>query len=155
MSAKEVTAFCNVINGRLHIVRREAFLEAIAATFTEDCRAQIKITKSYKHHSDKQRGYYRAGLIPCLQQGVREQQGIEISNAEAHTLLKSYCNYKEAVNEETGEVIKLPMGTRHYNTMQFEDYLERCRKFIYEFFGIVVPLPNEQTKLELTNTDAL
>ena len=58
-----------------------------------------------------------------------------------------FFNFKELINENSGEIIKLPQTTTDRTTIEFEEYLERCRKLIYNYFNRVVALPNEQTEI--------
>jgi len=36
--------------------------------------------------------------------------------------------------------------------VEFEEYLDRCRKWIFEWFSIEVPLPNEHCGNDWENT---
>jgi hypothetical protein len=69
-------------------------------------------------------------------------QGEGISMDQAHEVLKHECNYHEIVNPTTGAVIRTGMTTTELSTIEFENYLEQCRQFIWEWFNIVVPLPD-------------
>jgi hypothetical protein len=60
-----------------------------------------------------------------------------------------YCNAKEVVNTKTGEILTVGLSTATLTTVEFEEFLDKCRKFIFEWFGINVPLPNEQMEMEL------
>ncbi len=53
-------------------------------------------------------------------------------------------NFAEIVNESTGEIIKMPLSTTTLSTVDYNNYLEKCRSFAYDFFGITIPLPDEQ-----------
>jgi len=109
----------------------------------------IRIGLKRKVRSENQNRYYWGVVCRSLRDGVKDTWGEDIDSEAAHDILKTECNYKEVVKEDSGELLKIPVSTSALNTLQFEEYLERCRKFIYQWFGIVVPLPNEQTILEL------
>ena len=115
-----------------------------------DSSVVVEIAKKRKHRSNNQNRYYWSVVVQYFKQGVLEMWGENIDSQQAHEYLKLHCNYKELINESTGEVIKLPKSTTENNTLEFEEYLDRCRKLIYEYFNIVVPLPNEQSELCLT-----
>lgn len=92
-----------------------------------------------------------AVVCEAFQIGAKETWGESISKEEAHENLKKECNYKEFLNEETGEIFKVSKTTANLTTLAFEDYLERCRQFIYTWFGITVPMPNEQAAMSFEN----
>ena len=74
-----------------------------------------------------------------------------LNHNDAHSELKANCNYIERYNEDTGVIMRSIESTADLSTVQFEEYLTRCREFILEWFGVRVPLPNEQCELELKN----
>ena len=71
-----------------------------------------------------------------------------LTSAQAHEELKANCNYAERYNETTGEVMRTVSSTADMTTIEFEEFLTRCRAFILEWFGIDVPLPDTQTELK-------
>lgn len=109
-----------------------------------DSSVVIEISKKRKQRSNNQNKYYWGVVVQEFRQGVLEMWGEHIDSQEAHEYLKLHCNFKEIINEATGEIIKLPISTTESNTLEFEEYLEKCRKLIYEYFNVVVALPNEQ-----------
>ena len=139
--------YSKVKDGRLPPATTEAILSDLKEF--EGLDVVITIEKKRKGVSKEQRGYYRAVICACFQQGAMEHWGEQLSKDEAHDNLKQACNYKEVVNEETGDVTKITLSTEKLNTFEREIYHENCRKLIYNYFGIVVPLPGEQGNLEL------
>jgi hypothetical protein len=112
----------------------------------EGLRVELTIRKKRKSTSVGQRGYYWGCIVSAFQQGALDMWGEEIDKQTAHENLKQYCNYKELVSND-GEVTKILLSTKNFDTLQTEDYYDRCRKMIYNFFNIVVPLPNEQAEM--------
>ncbi len=104
----------------------------------------IEISKKRKQRSQNQNKYYWGVVIQFFKDGALDMWGEHLDSEQCHEYLKMHCNYKEFINEATGVMFKIPQSTTDANTLQFEVYLERCRKLIYEYFNIVVPLPNEQ-----------
>ena len=82
-----------------------------------------------------------------IQQGLFDTQGEWLTAEEVHEFCKSNFNYKEIVNENTGEVVRMPMKTADLSTIDFELYLDMIRTFSDEFFGVIIPLPNEQSEI--------
>lgn len=95
-----------------------------------------------------QNGYYFGVIVNEYRNGAWETQQRVLSSDQAHQELRANCNYIEKYNDETGEVMRAVISTADLTTVQFEEYLTRCRAFILEWFGIDCPLPNEQTELK-------
>lgn len=132
-------------------------MQAVSAF--SDCRVKVTVERLYKKRSTKtfkddgtegrgQNGYYHTIIVPFFIEGYFNTHGKLITHDEAHEKLKFNCNYSEWWNESTGEVIHDAQSTAELTTVQFEEFTERCRQFIYEWFGMDVPLPNEQAELE-------
>ena len=75
---------------------------------------------------------------------LTESQGVFYSEKDTHEFLKANFNYKELVNEETGEILRIPKSTTENRTFEMEEFHEICRQKALEFFNVVIPLPNEQ-----------
>lgn len=86
-------------------------------------------------------------VIPIIQQGLFDVQGEWLSVDDVHAFLKQNFNYKELVNKRTGEVVAVAKTTADLATIEFEEYLDRCRAFADEFLNIIIPMPNEQVKI--------
>jgi len=111
-------------------------------------RIYIKLGVSRKIRSLSQSQYYWGVVVEFCREGVLDAWGESIGKDEAHNLLKIHANYNEKVNELTSESIRIPMPTHNLTTLQFEEFQERCRQFIFNMFNITVPLPNEQGDLD-------
>lgn len=118
-----------------------------AYDYFEGKEIEITIAKKRKIRSNPQNAYYHGVVVELLKQAIRKEWG-EIWNSEkCHELLKNRFLYFEKVNEETGEVIKLPKSTTECTTSEFEDYMVECREFLLEWFNVDCPLPGEQISL--------
>lgn len=114
----------------------------------EGKRVLIKLSQKRKNRSMPQNRYYFGVVCEAFQMGAKDTWGEDVSKEEAHENLKKECNYKEFLNDETGEILRLSKTTADLTTLAFEDYIERCRQFIYTWFGVTVPMPNEQAQIE-------
>ena len=85
--------------------------------------------------------------MPITAQCLTEAWGYKVSKEDAHNVLKTACNYREIVNESTGEICRIPETTTKMSTVDAEVYHENCRKWVFEWFGVDIPLPNEQMQL--------
>ena len=90
-----------------------------------------------------QNGYYFGVIVQEYRNGAWEMQQRMITGDEAHAELKANCNYGETLNEDTGSIMRRINSTADLTTVQFEEYLERCREFIREWFNIDCPMPEE------------
>lgn len=112
-------------------------------------RVEIIIKKIYRKRSIPQNAYYWGVIVGIAADCISEDTGQRITKDEAHGILKQQCNPVEMINKKTGETIEIPGSTTKMTTTEAEDYYERCRRWLAEWFGADVPEPNEQTKLDL------
>lgn len=142
---REVYTYGRVMDGILTIHRRADFNEALKNL--TDGRVILTVSKLYNKRSTVQNAYYWGVIVNEFREGFREMTGEDITAEEAHEVLKEKCNGKEIVNQKTGEVMKVGKTTTTMTTVEFMEYFSRCREFILEWFGRIVPEPNEQTEL--------
>ena len=109
----------------------------------------ITFEKPKNKRSNQQNNYLWAVLYPITQQAIKNEWG-EVWNIEkVHEFYKIQFNVIEKVNEDTGQIIKLPKSTTENTTTQQEEYHLQIREFLQEWFNIIAPLPNENLTLEL------
>ena len=104
--------------------------------------------KRTNKRSNNQNSYYWAVIVPVFQNCIKEEWGEIWSINQTHEFLKTNCNYIEYVNEETGEIIRRTKSTTENNTVEQEDYHEKCRQLALNFFNTDIPLPNENLELK-------
>lgn len=136
-------------NGRLVISDsdRVMFLSQISKERNKSVVIRVKI--SGKQRSLWQNNYYYGVVVALVQSAISEEWGETMTKEDVHELLKQQCNWVEKFSHHTGESIKVARTTTSLSTVEFEEYLERCRRFAAEFLNIDIPLPNEQTELVL------
>jgi hypothetical protein len=109
---------------------------------------KVTIEQVRSQHSQKQRGWYRAVIIPAIQEGLQETQGLYLDADQVHWWLKRRFNGISIIDHQTGEEIDIVgKSTKELDTAQFVDYCERIRQFAWEFLNIHIPDPNTQAKL--------
>jgi len=109
----------------------------------------ITFEKPKNKRSNQQNNNLWAVLYPITQQAIKNEWG-EVWNIEkVHEFYKIQFNVIEKVNEDTGQIIKLPKSTTENTTTQQEEYHLQIREFLKEWFNITAPLPNENLTLEL------
>lgn len=109
----------------------------------------IKISLKRKTRSNKQNRYYWAVVVPVWQNLIRTEWGEFYTKNNVHEFLKYNCNFEEIVNESTGEIIKKSKSTTENSTFDMEVFQEKARQLANEMFSVVIPLPNEQIKIEI------
>lgn len=114
----------------------------------EGKRVSVSIQLAKKSRSNPQNKYYWGVLIPEMQQGFKETWGEKLSQEEVHEFCKLQFNYVERVNEVTGEIIRTPKSTTLNSTASQEEYHEQIRQFAFEWFNIVIQLPDKEWRLK-------
>ncbi|QNS40150.1 hypothetical protein H0S70_06975 [Chryseobacterium manosquense] len=143
---KSTTIISRVENGKL-MNNRKKMQDAIS--LHEGKEVEIIIKRKYKRRSIQENSYYWGVVVNYWQQLIKEEWQEILTPNEVHEILKLHCNFKAQIIEATGEEIKVPQSTADLKTIEFEDYLERCRRKALEFFNAVIPLPNEQLTINL------
>jgi hypothetical protein len=158
-TVRKIESYGNVNEaGVMSISYRSKFVEAVK--MFRGRRIKITVEPLYKTRSTQviqedgtvtrgQNGYYFSVVVNEYRNGAWEMQQRLLTSAQAHEELKANCNYVEVYNETTGEVMRTVRSTADMTTVEFEEYLSRCRAFVLDWFGIDIPLPNVQTEMEL------
>ena len=111
-----------------------------------------KVSDEFRKRSDRENRYYHGVVVKHAKAAFENNDGVKYNTDQAHEKLKENCNGKvvEITSRLTGEVRyeKVGLSTANLSTVDFEAYLERCRLFLNEWFGIYVPLPNENEPIE-------
>ncbi len=108
----------------------------------------ISVQRAQNKRSLEQNGYYFKCIVPALQRAVFDMWGEDVSKEEAHAMLRDRFSFIERCHVATGEPVRIPVSTSKNGTMDQEDYHEKCRRWIFDVFGVVVPLPNEGIETE-------
>lgn len=155
---RKIETFGSIRSGILTINYRDKFNQAVK--LLPDCRVKVTVEKLYKKRSTKtykddgteglgQNGYLWSIVYQDYVTGVWAEQRRQLTLKQAHEELLNNCSFVEIYNEETGSVLRSVKRTSEMNTIEFEEYAERCRQFIFEWFGITTLLPNEQAEMPL------
>ena len=141
---KSVKILSRIENGKC---RRNLTLIKSAFAKFEGKEIEITIKRKYKERTLPQNAFYWGVTIPFFQNLFLEEWGEIKSVDETHEILKSVCNFKEIVNESTGEIIRMPLTTTTKTTTEFGEYLNKIIIFADEFLNIIIPPAGEQSKL--------
>ena len=148
----EITATLNKSGGleydKSELSRQLAKLKRgeVAIIITDDI-----LPDELRKRSNAENRYYFGIVCKHAAAAFTESDGEKCDQNEAHERLKRECNGRrvERTHKQTGQMIVDTIGksTKDLTTVEFEDYLTRCRTFLSEWFGIYVPLPNEPETL--------
>lgn len=119
-------------------VDRKDALEAWLKTLYPKSKNGIEIVvkKWLNTRSQSQNRYYWGVIIKM----IGDEQG-EIDQNKIHALLKSlFLKGGVEVNGKRYEIIK---DTHDLDTIEFEDYCEKCRQWASQELNLYIPLPNE------------
>jgi hypothetical protein len=128
------------------LVTNRKYIADVIKTF-EGQNIIISIEKRRKKRSNNQNAFYWL-VIDMMRDGFNNTLGENVGVQEVHEFLKNRFLFKEIVNENIGEVVKMPKSTTELSTIEFEEYLENIRAFGLEFLGITIPMPNEQITID-------
>lgn len=138
-------------SGKLKIFKRDEFMNSLKLIYgnseAKSIRVEVIVKRLYLKRSNPQNAYLHGIIVNDFINGLKDTTGDIVTHEQAFDLLKYNCNYKEVVNENTGEVMRVPQGTSALSTTEFEEMLDRMRDFIFNWFGITVLLPNEQAEI--------
>lgn len=107
----------------------------------------LTIEKKFRKRSNNQNAFYWGVLIPIISELLQDATGTFFSSDETHDVLKSNCNYKELISENTGEITKIPLSTTELTTLEWLKYIEKIEHFVFDYFNVSLPRPNEQLDL--------
>ena len=142
---QKIETYGEVKSGSLRIIHRKKFVGALKTW--KDCRVKLTVEKAYKKRSSMQNAYYWGVIIQIWHDIILEEWQEDWSKERTHDFLKMHFLTEEKVNENTGEVLKIPLSTTEQTTTELEEYFSRCRNAAFEMFNVIIPLPNEQTEL--------
>jgi hypothetical protein len=142
---KKIEINSKVQNGTLKTNRK--FITEAIQTF-EGKDIIITIEKRKNKRSNQQNAFYFGIVIGIMQLAFKETWGEFYSANEVHEALKAKYCFKEQINENTGEIIQIPISTTNFNTIEWEEYIDKIRAFAMEWFNVIIPIPNEQTLID-------
>ena len=140
----KITITTDIVNGQIKR-NRKLVLEAIQSF--EGKTIEITIERQKKKRTNNQNAYYFGVVIKILQNCIKDSWGELWSSERCHEFCKMQFNFTEKVNEETGEIIRLPKSTTENTTTAQEEFHHEVRNFIKEWFNTDCPLPNEDLTL--------
>lgn len=136
--ARETSTPGNITSGKLSVVERQRFIDAIAAL--GDGPVTISIKRIGPKRTLSQQAYYRGVVVPMLRDAINDAWGEDLNDEEVHELLKRQFNTR-TIETENGHTVKLAMSTTRLDTAEYVAYVEKCRRMASQFFNLDIPDP--------------
>lgn len=109
----------------------------------EGKRVKITLQLAKKRRSNRQNAFYWGVVVPCVLELLRDA-GNTITEEGVHDFLKAYVGgLQKTIVKPDGTRAVILGSTADLGTMDFEEYLEKCRAWAAQF-GCMIPLPNEE-----------
>lgn len=147
MSDRQVVVSSYVRNGKITSIPARNRIQQLIESF-EGKEVEVIVRRKRKHRSNPQNRYYWAVVVPIIREGIMDSWGDNYSKEKTHDLLKAEFLYDEKPNEETGEFIRIIKSTKECSTTEMMEYIEECKKFATEWFGVSIPDAGEQLRIE-------
>lgn len=91
--------------------------------------------------SDRQNKYYWPCFVVPFADFLRDQ-GEQVTDLQAHELLKHKFLRQTVVDKRTGEAMDYTRSTTELDTAEFNRFLDDCAAWLADMFGIIVPEPD-------------
>lgn len=132
MKEQFVCNFDNVTDKRL-VLRRIGTLSGLW---------RIELVRYRARRTDAQNRYYFGVLVTAFADYLSEQDYEITTREHAHELIKGKFLIVDVVHPTTGESIgRRVRSTTELSVEEFSEYIDRCRAWLLDFFGIIVPDP--------------
>jgi hypothetical protein len=111
----------------------------------------IEVSQYRAKRSNEQNKYYWYIVVQYQRGCFKERWGEVYTKEQVHDWNKANIFCKELIDEDTGEVYKIPGSSAAQNKMEFEERMELIRQFFWTKFEWKIPMPNEQIEIENFN----
>lgn len=130
-----------------NLTRNRNQLKDIIKSF-EGKNVVITIEKAKKKRSNPQNAFIWSCVYPIVQNCFKEHGNVFSIN-DIHDILKmKFLKEYVLINEDTGECIERTKSTTELSTLEFMEYIQEIQKLTEEWFGVVIPEPGKQLKIE-------
>jgi hypothetical protein len=135
-------------SGTLHIINRAGFDDFVRSQARGgDVEFTLDIERKKNRRTLTINRYWWGVLVPVVQRGLYNM-GHDLSKEEVHEFLKAQFNFTEIVNEDTGEIMRLPLSTSKLSGSEFWKLVGRVAQWAAEWLGENIPPPGEQAEIE-------
>lgn len=121
---------------------RQDIAQAIK-TIPNGKKVRITIAAYTKKRSKNQNDYWFAALDKYVVPKFREY-GDNWSSWSVHEYVMNELGYQEVLTDPKGRLYVTRKHSKAFNTVQWEEFMERARAYLAQEHGILVKLPNEE-----------
>lgn len=132
-------------DGSVHIRGKAKFLEDMSHFKGQTLIAEFR--KPKKSRTLPQNRFYFSNYIPAQIECFKEMWGESYTVEMLHDWNKNNIFCTEHVDEESGEVFKMPRSSTKLSTVEWEECLEIGRTFFLNKFNFMLPYPNSQSEM--------
>lgn len=126
------------------ITERKTFEEELS--LLPDGNYTVIVEKRKKKRSLSQNNYYF--LLVAMIRDRLIDLGHDVDSETTHEMLKGRLLYSEMIDENSGEIIKIPRSTKKLGTSEFMDYIEDVKRFSAEVLDLVLPDAGSQIEID-------
>lgn len=139
-------------DGKLIVHRRSAMDNWLASLASDNDQAFVlTIEKRKRKRSDGLNRYWWGVVVPVVQRGLNDL-GHDLNKEETHEFLMTNFGYKEIVNEETGEVLRVPGRSSKMTGSEMWEVIDKVVGFAAEHLHETIAMPNEQAIIDFNNS---
>ncbi len=139
MNAEEAIFESVVTHGRFDPMVADSIRELLKRM--EGKRLRLKISPWTRQRSARQNRYYW-GVVIAYIWNMFVENGNDVTREEVHDFMKGECNIVHEFVDSQGECHKSIMSSTKLTTVQWEDYMTKCRQWA-AIRGLDIPEPNE------------
>lgn len=126
------------------ITERKTFEEGLS--LLPDGNYTVIVEKRKKIRSTQSNRYY--WLLVAMIRDRLIDLGHDVDSETTHEMLKGRLLYSEMIDENSGEIIKIPRSTKKLGTSEFMDYIEDVKRFSAEVLDLVLPDAGSQIEID-------
>lgn len=137
----------SILNGKLHLSDKQRGQMSEDISRMKSGKLVEIVLRPLPIRSNAQNAYMWSVIIPEITAELK-RLGHEVNNDLTHELLKAKFNPKHVRNEDAEVIAEYGGSTTEMTTRDFMEYIDRIIKWAAESLSLVIPLPNEQTKID-------
>lgn len=141
---KELDVICEIEDGKINTIIRKKFAQYVADLEAAGFKALSLTARPFKPTRTSKQNRYYWGVIVDTFRTILEDAGQSMHPSGVHEALASEVGMlKKIAFGFDGQPIVYTQSTTDLTTVEFENYMEKCRAFAAAQYGLVIPLPNE------------
>lgn len=133
---KKTYSFLGSISEGKLVLHNEKLFKERMRKLKEVGLIELLVIPHVSKRSTDQNSLYWGAIVSSIRQEVEETTGESHSLEVVHEFLKGEFCYIELYNPDKKEYYNLPGETKNLSTGEFHSYVEKCKQFALNFFGL-------------------